>query len=95
MNERFRFYRYDPGQEFLPHYDGSHQRADRQRSQLTFMVYLNDDFTGGETNFFDTGVSRRRASVHPARGMALVFAHLQLQKERPSSQVESMCCAAP
>jgi hypothetical protein len=83
LNERFRFYRYDPGQKFLPHFDGCHQRSDRQRSQLTFMVYLNDDFTGGETNFFGADLSHRRASVHPVRGMALVFAHLQLHEGAP------------
>lgn len=80
LNERFRFYRYDPGQKFLPHFDGYHKRSDRQRSQLTFMVYLNDDFTGGETNFFGVDVSHRRARIKPERGMALVFAHLQLHE---------------
>jgi hypothetical protein len=80
LNERFRFYRYDPGQKFLPHFDGYHERSHCARSQLTFMVYLNDDFTGGETNFFGADVSQRRASIHPERGMALVFAHLQLHE---------------
>src|ERR1044071_6695282 len=45
INERFRYYRYDVGQTFAPHYDGSYHRNSREESMLTFMVYLNADFT--------------------------------------------------
>src|SRR5438105_3954080 len=45
-NERFRCYRYEPGQRFAPHFDGAYRRDDFERSELTFMVYLNEDFTG-------------------------------------------------
>lgn len=77
FNERFRFYRYDPGQKFAPHWDGSFHRHHGERSHLTFLVYLNDSFTGGETRFYlDNGTPR--LEVKPARGMALVFAHRQL-----------------
>jgi hypothetical protein len=47
LNERFRFYRYDPGQHFAPHMDGCYQRANGEESQFTFLVYLNDGFVGG------------------------------------------------
>jgi len=79
LNERFRFYRYDPGQKFAPHLDGYFERNDRERSQLTFMVYLNDEFTGGETKFYANDRSPR-LSVKPERGMALVFAHRQVHE---------------
>ena len=46
-NERFRCYRYKPGQKFAAHYDGAFERDETERSLLTFMVYLNDDFEGG------------------------------------------------
>ena len=82
FNERFRFYRYDPGQKFAPHYDGFFRRPNGDRSQLTFMVYLNDGYTGGETNFFNVDMSLR-VSVRPQRGMALVFEHLQLHEGAP------------
>src|SRR6266542_991899 len=36
FNERFRFYRYDPGQKFAPHYDGYFRRDNGERSHLTF-----------------------------------------------------------
>eukprot|EP00455_Lapot_gusevi_P025722 TRINITY_DN2715_c0_g1_i9.p1 TRINITY_DN2715_c0_g1~~TRINITY_DN2715_c0_g1_i9.p1 ORF type:complete len:208 (-),score=22.66 TRINITY_DN2715_c0_g1_i9:127-750(-) len=52
VNERLRFLRYDPGEKFEPHYDGCYQRDDgSERSQLTILIYLNDDYTGGQTTF--------------------------------------------
>lgn len=82
LNERFRFYRYDPGQKFALHYDGCFQRRDGEQSQLTFMIYLNEEFTGGETKFYRDDRTPHTA-VHPRSGMALVFAHFQLHEGAP------------
>ena len=82
LNERFRFYRYDPGQKFALHYDGCFRRGDGEQSQLTFMVYLNEEFTGGETKFYQDDRTLR-VTVSPKRGMALVFAHFQLHEGAP------------
>lgn len=68
VNERFRFYRYDPGQTFRWHRDGYFQRPNGERSRLTLMVYLNDNFEGGETRF-------EGRVIRPKKGMALFFAH--------------------
>ena len=85
INERFRYYRYDVGQTFRQHYDGSFCRHPGEESQLTFMVYLNDDFSGGRTGFYDAdGVPG--ANVRPKRGMALVFRHAQLHEGAPVAQ---------
>jgi prolyl 4-hydroxylase len=70
LNERFRCYVYDPGQYFAPHYDGAYRRDDGDESLLTFMVYLNDDFTGGATTFLRLGFA-----ATPRRGSALLFQH--------------------
>ncbi|MFZ5893349.1 MAG: 2OG-Fe(II) oxygenase [Myxococcota bacterium] len=72
LNERFRVYRYDPGQYFRWHSDGPFVRNPREQSLLTLMVYLSDDFTGGSTDF-DT--RRDALRVTPQAGMALVFEH--------------------
>jgi prolyl 4-hydroxylase len=69
-NERFRCYRYAPGQKFAPHYDGAFVRNERERSLLTFMVYLNEAFTGGRTAFHDFDVT-----AIPRTGGALLFQH--------------------
>jgi hypothetical protein len=80
FNERWRFYRYGPGQTFKPHRDGSYLRMKTwEESQLTFMIYLNGGMGGGETRFFvDMEQAFRHKpylSVQPREGMALVFIH--------------------
>ena len=74
-NERFRCYRYDVEQRFAPHYDGAFIRNDDERSHLTFMVYLNDGFGGGATEFHDFGIK-----VIPKTGTALLFQHFLLHE---------------
>ena len=76
VNERLRFYRYNVGQQFDWHFDGYFERESGERSRLTFMVYLNDDFDGGQTSF-DNCV------VEPQRGMALFFVHQIRHKGEP------------
>lgn len=68
LNERFRFYRYQPGQRFSWHADGVFKRASGEQSFLTFMVYLNQGFEGGDTKF-----EFMRVKAHI--GMALWFPH--------------------
>lgn len=75
VNERFRCYRYEAGQRFAPHYDGAFERNRRERSELTFMIYLNDAFAGGQTAFLDFDVD-----VAPRQGMALLFQHQVLHE---------------
>lgn len=80
FNERWRFYRYGLGQTFNPHRDGAYTRMTRyEQSQVTFMIYLNDGMTGGETRFFadmeHVVQQRPYLSVQPKEGMALVFLH--------------------
>jgi predicted 2-oxoglutarate/Fe(II)-dependent dioxygenase YbiX len=80
FNERWRYYRYDPGQMFAPHYDGCYERDNGERSHFTFMIYLNDDFEGGSTVFHG---ERPALRLRPERGMALVFYHKQLHEGAP------------
>ncbi len=68
LNERFRFYRYENEQYFKWHRDGSFKRAYYEVSKLTFMIYLNQEFTGGETEF-------RGYKIQPKTGSALIFPH--------------------
>ena len=89
LNERFRSYRYGPGQFFAPHFDGSFVRSFDERSLLTFMVYLNADAAGGDTTFYlfeGDGVLRDNSPtsrVTPEPGKALVFKHTILHEGRP------------
>jgi predicted 2-oxoglutarate/Fe(II)-dependent dioxygenase YbiX len=76
LNERFRYYRYTPGQKFALHRDGSFRRENGEESKLTCILYLNDDFAGGETAVKDR-------VIEPRRGMALIFRHEFLHEGRP------------
>jgi predicted 2-oxoglutarate/Fe(II)-dependent dioxygenase YbiX len=73
LNERFRFYRYDPGEQFAPHRDGAYRRDNGEVSLLTFLVYLNEGFSGGET------IVEGRP-ITPRRGLALIFEHQLLHE---------------
>jgi hypothetical protein len=50
---------YEPGQQFFPHYDFldtaepgyARQVAEHGQRVLTFLIYLSEDFEGGETDF--------------------------------------------
>jgi hypothetical protein len=73
LNERFRFYRYGPGQRFAPHTDGCHRRNNGDESLFTFMIYLNAGAVGGATKF-------ENASVVPEAGLGLIFDHYLLHE---------------
>ncbi|MEA5606298.1 2OG-Fe(II) oxygenase [Nostoc sp. UHCC 0252] len=89
LNERFRFYRYDPGQRFAIHHDGSYRRSNGEESLLSFMIYLNQGFAGGETRFhFDRRYYEHLPSltVVPVIGMALCFVHELVHEGTPVDQ---------
>lgn len=75
LNERFRFYRYDPGQKFSLHFDGCYRRPNGEESLLTLMIYLNEGFIGGDTYFPD-----QETSILPQTGLALFFRHQLLHE---------------
>lgn len=87
INSRWRFFRYSQDSVYRPHIDGSwpesrinekgeyeYDESGSVKSYLTFLIYLNDDFEGGETLFYipsSQGMSAR--GVVPKAGAVLVF----------------------
>lgn len=69
LNEMFRVYKYTKGQRFKMHIDGSFKRDLNEESMYSFLIYLNDDFEGGATEF------RKLFTVEAKKGMALLFRH--------------------
>lgn len=67
LPKELRFYKYSNGQRFKMHKDGP-WTENGVTSKLTFLVYLNDGFVGGATDFRDFSVS-------PRAGNALLFIH--------------------
>jgi prolyl 4-hydroxylase len=80
QGEPLQVLRYSPGQEYRPHFDAI-DGADNQRI-LTFLVYLNDDFEGGETEFLSNGLK-----VKGRKGDGLLFRNADDRGRRdPKSQ---------
>jgi hypothetical protein len=81
LNECFRICRYRPGGFFAPHHDGGFNRNSKQRSLKTIMVYLNDEYDGGNTNFYnetqshysEPDSSKVEHSFRPTKGSCLIF----------------------
>lgn len=62
---RVKCYNSDTGEQFKTHVDVNDHNSSRRF--LSFLFYLNDDFTGGETEFVG-GVT-----IKPKRGSVLIF----------------------
>lgn len=73
-----RIYRYQIGQRFGLHEDQSYFGPCGEVSLLTLLVYLNDGFRGGETEFPEQG-----KTVVPQTGAALLFQHRVLHAGNP------------
>jgi len=75
FNERLRFLRYHEGEFFAPHYDGVYQRQNGERSSLTFLLYLNDEFKGGATKYLKPFDEHRFIAPKISTGMVVMFQH--------------------
>jgi hypothetical protein len=64
--------KYNPNKKFNIHTDtGCYSESDK-RSTNTMLIYLNDDFQGGETSFYDLNF-KHIISVKPKKGRAIIF----------------------
>jgi hypothetical protein len=81
VNRRWRFNKYKTGDFFKPHFDAGYIYGPDEKTLLTFILYLSDDFEGGETTFYpgDKKASWTPAEpgielkVKPKVGSALIF----------------------
>ena len=79
LNEKFRYYRYNSGELFDWHSDGYFERNSNERSYMTFMIYLSENFKGGDTKF-------KKFNIKPVKGMALLFMHNLVHQGAPVSK---------
>jgi hypothetical protein len=52
INKRWRFNKYRKGDFFKPHFDAGFVFSPKESTLLTFILYLNEGFEGGETIFY-------------------------------------------
>ena len=75
INERMRFLKYYPGHFFKPHCDSSYFRPENgEVSLITILLYLNEEFEGGTTRFYDRR-ERYYTDLKPKTGSVLIFQH--------------------
>ncbi|KAF2820186.1 oxidoreductase domain-containing protein [Ophiobolus disseminans] len=86
LNERARFLKYNGGEYFKAHCDGTYETPDRkERSYFTLHLYLNDPdgkdgqepLEGGATTFHSWNM-QERIDVVPKCGRVLMFQHRDL-----------------
>ena len=88
MNQCFKFSKYEEGYSFEAHIDGPWVPMKDESSVFTVVIYLNDDYEGGQTNFynepFESKFEGKRgikndedlvATIQPKTGKMLVFNH--------------------
>lgn len=93
LNDRFRVYQYEQGQRFFPHVD-VRTAVPLGETRASFMIYLNGEFEGGSTRFFEVKEKKNRRgegrgrkfdnrvrfTVRPPAGSVVVFDHLLLHE---------------
>lgn len=67
--------RYTPGQQYRPHHDAHAYAQVEKRRVATALLYLNDNYEGGETNFPELGIT-----VRGGVGDLLIFHNLDANK---------------
>lgn len=75
LNERIRFYKYSPGEFFARHRDEILELKDGRTSYLTLLIYLNDDFKGGNTLIEGPYANPDKEIIQPQSGMAFLMQH--------------------
>lgn len=74
LNERWRLAKYVPGDRFEMHCDAAYRRNADCMSMFTVNAYMNSDFTGGATRFYQGRSAKTpQLSVAGAPGMCCVF----------------------
>ena len=76
LNECIKIMKYSSGGHFAPHFDGPWVPREDESSVYTVVIYLNTNYTGGQTKFIDEhDVKRVYHEVQPRVGMGLIFNH--------------------
>ena len=88
-SEDIQLVQYFPGQQYKAHYDQCNLEEESCKEDftvwkslryMTVLVYLNDDFEGGETEFPNLNIK-----IKPKKGKALIFFNIKINNESLSS----------
>tara|TARA_R100001015_G_C4634050_1_gene199833 strand:+ start:1393 stop:2040 length:648 start_codon:yes stop_codon:yes gene_type:complete len=80
--------KYKPGQQYRPHPDYFDEHSETGREQMkglrnrvmTALLFLNDNFTGGQTQFYnDERGYNPEITVHPKRGRLILWMNMNIK----------------
>jgi Rps23 Pro-64 3,4-dihydroxylase Tpa1-like proline 4-hydroxylase len=80
--EGLQLLKYSKGNKFTPHFDVAYGEFKRL---FTIIIYLNDDFVGGETNFINAKIK-----IKPKKGSLLIWKNIKNGKVDSNSLHESL-----
>ena len=75
INNDVKSLKYGPGDVLCSHYDAPYVKNENERSFITTVLYLNDDFVGGCFQFVNP---KKECMIHPVqikKGTCLMFQH--------------------
>lgn len=72
------FYKYDCQDYILPHSDAPREFDNSNKSNYTLIIYLNDNFIGGETFFVGSNIK-----ITPQKNAGLFFKHSLVHEALP------------
>lgn len=79
VNPMLRFVESPEGGHFSAHQDAGYCASNDLRSIFSIVIYLNQDFSGGSTSFYNDGQDAKDqkaiVDIKPEQGMAVVFNH--------------------
>lgn len=82
VNSLFRLNRYEQDQHFSKHQDVGYCANNDSRTILSFIIYLNENFSGGETEFYNND-DTVACTVRPTLGTAVLFNHSMWHVAKP------------
>ena len=73
INYKLKFLKYCKGDYFTRHYDGNNISENGSKSQISILIYLNNDYEGAYTTFFKDKEDFNGFIIKPSIGMVCLM----------------------
>jgi hypothetical protein len=73
VNYKLKFLKYNIGDYFTRHHDGNYISENGSKSQITILIYLNNDYEGAYTTFFKNSEDFNGCIIKPSIGMVCLM----------------------
>ena len=80
INDDIKSLKYSSGDILCAHYDTPYIKNSNEQTFITAVLYLNDDFIGGNFEFVDPNNQHRIHAINIEKGTCLLFQHNTFHK---------------